>query len=31
MLVMTLGGKHILTSILHEDKVDVFSENSRET
>lgn len=31
MLVMTLEGKYILTSILHEDKVDIFPENSRKT
>lgn len=31
MLVMALEVKYILTSILHEDKVDIFSENSRKT
>lgn len=29
MLVMILEVKHILTSILLEDKVDIFTENAR--
>jgi len=29
MLVMILERKHILTSVLHRDKVDIFTESTR--